>query len=104
MRRRAYPTPYPEGRALRAVAAADGLVRLIVQFDSRTVTYGVPAGQVQEFRRRVGVVALCLGYRGWWLTGELDDFHQAVDALAADTVPESYYLQVLASRAARDVR
>jgi hypothetical protein len=91
MRTRAYPTPGP-------------LVPVTLQFSSSTVTYGVPAGQVEEFCRRVGVEAVCLSYQGWWLTGPLDDFRRAVDALIADTVPRSYYEQVLESRAARAVR
>jgi hypothetical protein len=39
-----------------------------------------------------------LGYRGRRLDGPTPEFHAAVDALAADTVPETYYQRVLASR------
>ena len=37
-------------------------------------------------------------YRGRRLDGPVREFHDAVDQLQADTVPESYYLQVIASR------
>jgi len=37
-------------------------------------------------------------YRGRRLDGTLREFHQAVDLLDADTVPESYYLQVIGGR------
>ena len=39
-----------------------------------------------------------LGYRGRRLDGPTAEFHAAVDALEADTVPETYYQRVLASR------
>jgi hypothetical protein len=86
------------------VTAHDGLVAVTVPFASSTVTYGIPASKVKEFCRRAGVEALRLSYRGWRLMGELGDFRQAIDALADDTVPKSYYEQVLASQAARNVR
>jgi hypothetical protein len=37
-------------------------------------------------------------YRGRRLAGPVHEFHAAVDQLEDDTVPESYYLQVMASR------
>jgi hypothetical protein len=37
-------------------------------------------------------------YRGRPLDGPIDEFHAAADQLEADTVPESYCLQVMASR------
>ena len=40
-----------------------------------------------------------IAYRGRRLDGPLREFHQAVDLLDADTVPESYYLLVMAGRA-----
>jgi hypothetical protein len=43
-------------------------------------------------------------YRSCPLTGDLDDLQQALAALETDTVPESYYLKVRASQAAREVR
>jgi hypothetical protein len=43
-------------------------------------------------------------YRGCPLTGDPDEFHQALAALEDDTVPETYYLKVRASQAAREVR
>jgi hypothetical protein len=36
--------------------------------------------------------------RGRRLDGPVREFHAAVDQLQDDTVPESYYLQVIASR------
>jgi hypothetical protein len=39
-----------------------------------------------------------LRYRGRRLDGPTGEFHAAVDALEADTVPETYYQRVLASR------
>ena len=39
-----------------------------------------------------------LRYRGRRLDGPTTEFHAAVDALEADTVPETYYQRVLASR------
>jgi hypothetical protein len=43
-----------------------------------------------------------LSYRGRRLTAGLDEFHRAIDLLQEDTVPESYYLLVLASRYERE--
>jgi hypothetical protein len=40
-------------------------------------------------------------YRARRLDGSIGEFHQAVDLLEADTVPESYYLQVMAGRVER---
>ena len=37
-------------------------------------------------------------YRGRRLDGSLAELHQAIDLLDVDTVPESYYLQVIANR------
>jgi hypothetical protein len=37
-------------------------------------------------------------YRGRRLDGTLEELQQALDLLDADTVPESYYLQVIAGR------
>lgn len=37
-------------------------------------------------------------YRGRRLDGSVLEFHQAIDLLEADTVPESYYQLVMASR------
>jgi hypothetical protein len=39
-----------------------------------------------------------LRYRGRRLDGPIGQFHAAVDALEADTVPYAYYLKVLAGR------
>jgi hypothetical protein len=39
-----------------------------------------------------------LRYRGRRLDGPGREFHAAVDALQADTVPYTYYLKVLAGR------
>ena len=39
-----------------------------------------------------------LRYRGRRLDGPIGQFHAAVDALEADTVPFAYYLKVLAGR------
>jgi hypothetical protein len=39
-----------------------------------------------------------LSYAGHPLTGSVEDFHAAVDALDAATVPESYYRKVLAHK------
>jgi hypothetical protein len=39
-----------------------------------------------------------LSYAGHPLTGTAEELHAAVDQLNADTVPESYYQKVLASR------
>jgi hypothetical protein len=39
-----------------------------------------------------------LRYRGRRLDGPIREFHAAVDALEADTVPYTYYLKVLAGR------
>ncbi len=41
-----------------------------------------------------------LCYAGHPLTSTAEELHTAVDQLAADTVPESYYHKVLASRSA----
>jgi hypothetical protein len=43
-------------------------------------------------------VARSLRYRGRRLDGPIQQFHAAVDALKADTVPYAYYLRVLADR------
>ncbi len=40
-----------------------------------------------------------LRYAGHPLIGTIEELHAAVDALEADTVPESYYQRVLASQA-----
>jgi hypothetical protein len=48
--------------------------------------------------------AAWLKYRGCPLTGALDELHRALAALEDDTVPETYYLKVRASQAAREVR
>jgi hypothetical protein len=51
-------------------------------------------------RARLRVVPdALLAYRGRRLDGPLHEFHQAVDLLEDDTVPLSYYEQVLASQA-----
>jgi hypothetical protein len=39
-----------------------------------------------------------LRYRGRRLDGPIHQFHAAVDALEADTVPYAYYAKVLAAR------
>jgi hypothetical protein len=39
-----------------------------------------------------------LRYRGHRLDGPVREFHAAIDALEADTVPFTYYLKVLAGR------
>jgi hypothetical protein len=39
-----------------------------------------------------------LRYRGRRLDGPIQQFHAAVDALEADTVPYTYYAKVLAGR------
>ena len=39
-----------------------------------------------------------LRYRGRRLDGPIQQFHAAVDALEADTVPFTYYAKVLAGR------
>ena len=39
-----------------------------------------------------------LRYRGRRLDGPIQQFHAAVDALEADTVPYAYYAKVLAGR------
>jgi len=39
-----------------------------------------------------------LRYRGRRLDGPIEQFHAAVDALEADTVPFTYYARVLAGR------
>jgi hypothetical protein len=39
-----------------------------------------------------------LRYRGRRLDGPIREFHAAVDALEADTVPYTYYAKVLADR------
>jgi hypothetical protein len=39
-----------------------------------------------------------LRYHGRRLDGPIEQFHAAVDALEADTVPYAYYARVLASR------
>jgi hypothetical protein len=39
-----------------------------------------------------------LRYRGRRLDGSIEQFHAAVDALEADTVPYTYYAKVLAGR------
>jgi hypothetical protein len=39
-----------------------------------------------------------LRYRGRRLDGHVREFHAAVDALEADTVPFTYYAKVLAAR------
>jgi hypothetical protein len=45
-----------------------------------------------------------LAYRGRRLDGPLAEFHEAVDLLKADTVPQSYYEKVKASQARELVR
>lgn len=52
-------------------------------------------------RRHLQVVDSLLTYRGKRLDGPLGEFHDAVDLLEADTVPQTYYEKVLASREAR---
>jgi hypothetical protein len=52
-------------------------------------TYQPPDGQSARPQLR---------YRGRRLVGPTGAFHAAVDALEADTVPETYYQRVLASR------
>jgi hypothetical protein len=68
----------------------------------------VSAGSTRPERPTAGTVITSAAwqpqYRGRQLTGDLDDLHLALGALEADTVPESYYLKVRASQAARDVR
>jgi hypothetical protein len=39
-----------------------------------------------------------LRYRGRRLDGPIQQFHAAIDALEADTVPYTYYAKVLAGR------
>lgn len=45
-----------------------------------------------------------LTYRGRRLDAGIGEFHQAIDLLKADTVPESYYQKVKASQARDLVR
>jgi hypothetical protein len=45
-----------------------------------------------------------MSYRGHRLDGPVDEFHDAVDWLRADTVPQSYYEKVKASQARELVR
>jgi hypothetical protein len=39
-----------------------------------------------------------LSYAGYSLTGSVGELYAAIDTLEADTVPESYYRKVIASR------
>jgi hypothetical protein len=53
-----------------------------------------PAGD----RARDRLAERPLRYRGRRLDGAIQQFHAAVDALQADTVPYTYYAKVLAGR------
>jgi len=49
-------------------------------------------------RRHLTAVDELLTYRGRRLDAGTGEFHQAIDLLAADTVPEKYWQKVLAAR------
>jgi hypothetical protein len=49
--------------------------------------------------RRLATVDELLTYRSRRLDAGIGEFHQAVDLLKADTVPESYYQKVKAGQA-----
>lgn len=42
-------------------------------------------------------------YRGHRLDGSVEEFHAAVDALLADTVPQRYYEKVIAGKHSGEV-
>jgi hypothetical protein len=62
---------------------------------------------VGYYRQRCGEVTwtkveqATLSYAGHSLTGSVAELHAAIEALDADTVPESYYQKVLAGREQR---